>query len=270
MPGLVTARAGSSYCVVRGKLVVLGGSTSAGSLTSSVEMLSSEEGASVALPPLSCGGIWGAAAIAVEESESTAGQVLLLGGTMEGGPVSTVHLVDLATGVCTPGRPDLLGSRYSSAVSALPGGRIVCAGGYSGDSQSSAEMWGPPVQGALDAAWTWRHLPAMGVARRGCSGCVMSDGRFAVLGGWSGGSGDTSSCEALAIGDDDEHWEPLLPMHDARRYFACAAVAGCVIVAGGVGRNSAEVFDEVLGRWLRLPFNLPHDGWTWHTGSALL
>jgi hypothetical protein len=184
------------------------------------------------------------------------------------GVVSTVHLVDLATGVCTPGRPDLLGSRYSSAVSALPGGRIVCAGGYSGGSQSSAEMWGPPVQGAPDAAWSWRHLPAMGVGRDGCSGCVMSDGRFAVLGGWSDGGGVTSSCEALAIGDDGEHWEPLLPMHDSRYIFACAAVAGCVIVAGGSGQRSAEVYDEELGRWLRLPFNLPHD--LSHMGSALL
>jgi hypothetical protein len=114
------------------------------------------------------------------------------------------------------------------------------------------------VQGATDAVWTWRQLPAMSVARHDCSGCVLSDGRFAVLGGWSGG-GYTTSCEALAIGDDDEHWEHLLPMHDPRGHFACAAVAGCVIVAGGFGRASAEVYDEVLGRWLRLPCNLPHD-----------
>jgi hypothetical protein len=91
----------------------------------------------------------------------------------------------------------------------------------------------------------------MSVQRFGCRGCVMSDGRFAVLGGWSGGGGDTSSCEALTIGDNDEDWEPPLPMHDARRYFACAAVAGCVIIAGGVGCKSSEVYDEVLGRWLK-------------------
>jgi hypothetical protein len=106
----------------------------------------------------------------------------------------------------------------------------------------------------------------MGVVRLGCSGCVMSDGRFAVLGGSN--NGVYTSCEALAIGDDDEHWEPLLPMHDARSSFTCAAVAGCVIVAGGRGRSSAEVYDEVLGRWLRLPFNLPRA--VWYVGSALL
>jgi hypothetical protein len=110
----------------------------------------------------------------------------------------------------------------------------------------------------------------MSNARHGCSGCVMSDGRFAVLGGNGTGGVATSSCEALAIGDDGEHWEPLLPMHDPRDSFACAAVAGCVIVAGGWDRISAEVYDEVLGRWLLLPCDLPHDGWLGYMGSALL
>jgi hypothetical protein len=265
MPGLVTARYNYACCVVRGKLVVLSGQTSGG-LTSSVEMLSSEEGAFVDLPPLPCGGIQCAAAIAVEESDSAAGQVLLLGRSMGGGPVSTAHLVDLATGVCTPGRPDLLRSRYNFAAAGLPGGRqIVCAGGR--DGGSSADMWGPPVQGAPDAAWTWRHAMAMSVASSGCRGCVMSDGRFAVLGG-GGTAVGTSSCEALAIGDDDAHWEPLLPMHDARDVVACSAVGGCVIVAGGWRRKSAEVFDEVLGRWLWLPRDLTYN--LAYMGSALL
>jgi hypothetical protein len=272
MPALVTARDRHACCAVRGTLVVLGGVTSAGGRTSRVEVLSSEEGAFVDLPALSCGAIWGAAAIAVEESESAAGQVLLLGGRAQAGSVSTVHLVDLATGVCTPGRPDLLRSRYNFAAAGMPGGGIVCAGGYSGvgGHLSSVEMWGAPVQGAPDAAWAWRQLPAMSVGRRGCRGCVMSDGRFAVLGGRSGGGVATSSCEALAIGDDGEHWGALLPMHDSRAYFACAAVAGCVIVAGGRGRSSAEVYDEVRGRWLRLPRNLPHNGRLAYMGSALL
>ena len=108
----------------------------------------------------------------------------------------------------------------------------------------------------------------MSVGRDGCSGCMLTDGRFAVLGGWS-----TGACEALTLGDN-EHWSPLPPMHDTRSFFACAAVAGCIIVAGGLvagGRSkSAEVYDEVLGRWLRLTHDLPHDGGLDSMGSALL
>ena len=74
----------------------------------------------------------------------------------------------------------------------------------------------------------------MSVARAGCCECVMSDGRFAVLGGESN-DGATSSCEALAFDDGDAHWEPLPPMHDERYNFACGVVAGCPIVAGGHG-----------------------------------
>jgi hypothetical protein len=91
MPALVTARDKHACCVVRGKLVVLGGQTLDDAFISSVETLSSKQGTTfVELPPLSCGGIRGASAIPVEESESALGQVLLLGGEVPiAGRVST-------------------------------------------------------------------------------------------------------------------------------------------------------------------------------------
>jgi hypothetical protein len=58
----------------------------------------------------------------------------------------------------------------------------------------------------------------MSVARGGCCGCVMSDGRFAVLGGQRIG-GPISSCEGLVMGAA-AHWEPLSPMHDSRTYIS--------------------------------------------------
>jgi hypothetical protein len=215
----------------------------------------------VDLPPLSCGGIEGAVAIAVDESDSAAGQVLLLGGF---GSSSTVQLVDLATGECAP-QPNLLHPRFYNAAGRLPDGRIVCAGG--GYGESSAEVWGPPAQGAADAACIWTELPAMSTPRDACCGCVMSDGCFAVLGGGGMDGSVLSSCEALVLGAN-EHWEPLPPMHDSRRYFACGAVAGCVIVAGGQGRTSAELYDAELNRWL--PCDLPYAGYLIYTGSAVL
>jgi hypothetical protein len=259
MPSTVRAWSDHTCCVVRRSVAVIGGrvviEVAGGTATSSVEVLSPGQGAAfTSLPPLSCGGIQGAAAIAVEESHSAAGQMLLLGGVDHSHhSMSTVQLVDLATGVCTL-QPPLLHARACLAAARLPDGRVVCAGGFSG-GPSTAEVLEPPQQGANTTAWTWTQLPNMSVARYDCSGCVMSDGRFAVL----GGGGDISSCEALTLGDG-AHWRPLPSMHDSRDNFACAAVAGCIIVAGGQYRQSAEVFEEALGRWLRLPHDLPHVG----------
>jgi len=226
-------------------------------------MLSNGAEAFVEISPLSCGASFGAAVIAVDKTHSASGQVLLLGGGNQySWATSSVRLVDLATGVCTL-QADLLNFE---AARLLDGG-IIWAKGIGG--LSTVEMWAAPVQGALEAAWTWRGLPAMSVGRGGCSGCLLSDGRFAVLCGYSTGS-YTSSCEALTLGDD-EHWAPLPPMRDSREYFACAAVAGYVIVAGGFPqRKSAEAYDEVLGRWLRLPHDLPHDGGLHGMGSAYI
>jgi hypothetical protein len=258
MPSMVLERYEHTCCVVRRSVAVFGGRVvsdfTGGTANSSVEVLSPGQGAAItSLPPLSCGELNGAAAIAVEESHNAAGQVLLLG---EAGYshhiLSTVQLVDLATGVCTL-QPPLLRRRSDLAAARLPDGRVVCAGGIGGGS--SAEVLGTPEQEAHTAAWTWTRLPNMSVARYNCSGCVMSDGRFAVL----GGAGPTSCCEALTLGDG-AHWRPLPSMHDSRDRFACVAVAGCIIVAGGRHCQSAEVFDEALGRWLRLPHDLPYVG----------
>jgi hypothetical protein len=270
MPSLAIARMDPGCCTVRGADVVLGGETQEGVLTSSVEMLSSGQGgAFVDLPPLSLSVIYGAAAIAVDESDSAAGLVLLLGGGDENNiPVSTVQPVDLATGDCAP-QNNLLRQRGYPAVGRLADGRVVCAGGFGGYA-SSAEVLEPPEQGEPDAAWTWRELPGMSDGLYACCGCVMSDGRFAVLGGVGNDNVPTTSCEALAFDDGDAHWEHLSPMHDARSAFACGAVAGCVIVAGGVDRKSAEVYDEELNRWLRLPFDLPYVDELRGMGSAVL
>jgi hypothetical protein len=279
MLALVNAESGHACCAARGTVVVLGGVTSDDLVTSTVEMLSEAEGegAFVNLPPLSCGAIYGAAAIAVEESESAAGKVILLGGVDEHDAVqSAVHLVDLATGACTRQAADLLHPRYTCAAARLPDGGIVCAGGagtfFASSAMSSAEVCGPSEQGGLEAAWTWTELPSMSVQRYGCRGCVMSDGRFAVIGGRNINNVEMPSCEALVSNTiDDAHWTPLQPMHEPRVFFACAAVAGCVIVAGGFGSKSAEVYDEVLDRWLWLPCDLPCDGeFLSFTGSALL
>ena len=102
------------------------------------------------------------------------------------------------------------------------------------------------MQGEEIVAWIWRALPLMIIERLGCGGCMISDGHFAVLGDMDDAIG---SCEALGgSAIVDEFWEALPPKHGSRYSFACAAVAGCIIVTGGQGRKTVELYDEVLGR----------------------
>ena len=260
MSSLMTPHWHHACCAVRDTIVVLGGRTSGPSLTSSVltssvEMYSREEGAWVQLPPLACGGIAGCVALAVEESDSAAGQVLLLGGR-------EVQLVDLATGACTR-QPDMLHPRDYFSAARLKDGRVVCAGGSRLAACSSAEVYGPDAQGALEASWTWTELPPMNAGHWGSCGCVLSDGRFAVI-----GIGGLTTL-ALTLGDD-AHWQSLAPMRENRQSFACAVVAGSIIVAGGYGRKSAELYDEVLNRWFRLPHDVPIDGAMLYAGGGAL
>jgi len=71
--------------------------------------------------------------------------------------------------------------------------------------------------------------------------------------------------------DDDRELEPLPPMHDSRWLLTCAAVARCIIVAEGAPQcKSSKVYDEVRGKWLRLPCDLPSAGGLVHMGSAFL
>ncbi len=100
--------------------------------------------------------------------------------------------------------------------------------------------------------------------------CVLSVGRFAILGGWDDNGVSTRSCEALTLDGNGERWELLPPMHTARVGFACAAIGGCVFVAGGADSITAEVYEEALGRWRRLPCSLPRDNRLVLMGSALM
>jgi hypothetical protein len=238
------------------------------------------------LPPLSCGPITGSVAVAIEESESELGQVLLIGGWFEGGRDSSAVLkVDLATGVCTA-QPSLLsqhGVIVGCTAARLADGRIICVGmnyAHPNILQGTAqglELPPPELASPSEASWQWRCLPGLSVGRAFGGGCVLSDGRFAVFGGSTFCSlrmthidTPTSSCEALTRDGNIERWDPLPPMHEARHVFACAAVGECVIVAGGVGSSTVEVYEEALGRWRRLPCNLPHNTELYWMGSALL
>jgi hypothetical protein len=292
LPDLTTGRFAHACCAVRRGVVVLGGVVAGHESTASVEILGRDSSGAVGntfdiLPPLSCGPIHADAAIVIHESESDRGQVLLIGGGVQGGPSSTVRKVDLATGVCTA-QPSLLCPQghyvYGCTSGHLPDGRIVCAGTtcmeYSDEESSEeveaenhtmAQVLEPPPHGSPSGvSWQWRALPGMSDLHDLGGGCVLSDGRFTVFGGEDASGANSSSCEVLTLDADGARWSPLPPMHELRRGFACAAIGGCVIVAGGVGSTTTEVYEEGLGRWRRLPCSLPHDSQLYMMGSALM
>ena len=275
-------------CTVRGNVVVLGGRNWEGVLLARVEVLRSDnssEGEEITthdLPSLSCGGRSNSIALPVDESASAEGQVLLIGGYDEDDEPAGVVVMDLATGACTP-QPPLLSHRWGFAAARLRDGRVVCAGGSDDEymendedmmypASMTAEVLKPPAQGSPDDAWRWRQLPHMSIERGGTAGCLLSDGRFAVFGGADVNGVNTSSCEVLTLDGDDERWEPLPPMREPRDgCVTCAAVGGCVIVAGGRGSTAVvDVYEEAVGRWRRLPCNLPHGGSLYFAGSAMV
>jgi hypothetical protein len=161
MPPLEIAHAFHACCAVRSSLVVIGGQISANEVVGSVELVAAGGIAATNQPPLSRGGIAGAAAIAVDESDSAAGQVLLLGGFAEDdAAMSTVNLVDLATSMCTP-QPNLLQARQQFASARLPNGRIICGGGSDANTVlSSVEVLEPLALRALETTCPWRDLTA--------------------------------------------------------------------------------------------------------------
>jgi hypothetical protein len=293
MPSLTCERHRHACCVVRGRVVVFGGFLEGPPdvQTASVEILGydddSEEDIWKAMPPLSCGPVSDIiVTLAIDESESKQGQVLIIGGNGAGisasiGGRKPVHSVDLATGMCA-----LLQDVGHSVITVdspsvrLPDGRIVCMGGTFSTVTES------PEQGSLNgASWQWRALPGMIVECLYRSGCLLSDGRFAVFGGLgppsstssnsSSSSSDLatsfmSSCEVLTFDAHEERWDLLPPMREARCWSACTAIAGCVIVAGGDGSETVEVYEEGLNHWRLLPCGLPNDSDLCWTGMTLL
>jgi hypothetical protein len=286
LPDLTTGRAAHACCAVRGCVVVLGGTFAGREPTASVEILGRDPSGAVGnsfdiLPPMSCNPSEAYAAIVIDEHVSDRGQVIIIG-ECEGGDSPAVHLVDLATGVCTA-QPSLLCPQghfvYDCTAGRLPDGRIVCAGTTYMDfsveevemAHTMAQVLEPPPHGSPSgASWRWRALPGMSVLHPLGRGCVLSDGRFAVFGGEYASGTATSSCEALTLDADGARWSPMPPMHEPRCSFACAAIGGCVIVVGGAGSTTAEAYEEGLGRWRRLPCSLPFDGHFYLMSSAVM
>jgi|AntAceMinimDraft_5_1070358.scaffolds.fasta_scaffold93819_1 hypothetical protein len=136
-----------------------------------------------------------------------AGQVLLLWGENDYGEHSSTGLhVDLASNVCMPqGLPSSTSEMVAQQYASL----TVASYAQETRTHTLLRMCGKPASGASHVARIWTPIPALSAGRADSYGCVMTDGRFAVLGGHTTGL-YTTSCEALMV-DKDEHCTRFLP-----------------------------------------------------------
>jgi len=195
------------------------------------------------------------------------GTPIILGGRSGHMAKSTacVRMLQPRTGVSRPlGR--LVQPTFQFAMGKLPGGRITLAGGG----------WTPTKQAMIYNSEERRStkLPGMHQSRIGCSGCVLPDGRFVVLGGEDflnmgcvSGTDVLESCEAFDF--SRWCWQALPDMQVARSEFAAWVIGNLVLVSGGKGRghhdkyyilSSTEVLDLSASNmawefvpWLMLP-----------------
>ena len=135
---------------------------------------------------------------------------------------------------------------------------LVVVGGFSGRRLDVAEIYDPEAD-------RWSRLRELGSRRTGCCAAtidgVTSGQGIMVVGGYSGGDCDLSSCEAF-IGNGgssiDNCWTSVPSMTCRRRSAAATSWRGCVVVVGGSSggtdvSRSCEMYVPVSGRWVTLP-----------------
>ncbi|XP_042450184.1 F-box/kelch-repeat protein At2g44130-like [Zingiber officinale] len=135
-------------------------------------------------------------------------------------------------------------------------GKNSGGGGEKGDGAtvSSPEAYGLSIYNATDGSWhrlaTPKPIPLFAQV-------AAVDGKLVVMGGWDPVTLDPVT-EVRVLDLKRGEWRIGASMVVARSFFACAAVAGKVYVAGGhdAWKNAlqgAEAYDVEEDRWLDLP-----------------
>lgn len=196
------------------------------------------------------------------------GTVLVAGGTTGGewivggaaGRPSTAagsEVYDPASGISRPVGAIAL-ARMDHAAALLRDGTVLVAGGID---------FTPPLDAVLHltrsaerydpTAGTWRPVGAMQVARTGHTLTRLADGRVLAVGGRGAADprGGPIHADAEIYEPATGAWRPTGAMSHARAGHSATLLAdGTVLVAGGAGRDGAEVaiaerYDPARGAW---------------------
>lgn len=175
------------------------------------------------------------------------GRVLITGGFGGGTlPLASAEIYDPATGKFTP-TGSLTVARMNHTATLLAGGTVLITGGADSMSNvvSSAEIYDP-------ASGTFHAIASMTTAREWHTATTLGDDRVLIVGGAEGGSSVGISVLATA-----EIYDPSTGKFTATgtmktaRYSHTATLlnTGQVVVAGGVGMNSLEVYWPDTGKF---------------------
>jgi hypothetical protein len=174
------------------------------------------------------------------------GQVLVTGGCAGRGCdlyLDSVELFDPDTQSFQPG-PPLSTPRAGHVAIALPDGRVLVAGGWTGQgATASAEIYDP-------ATGQWTAPGEMTDARESLMAVPLPEGRVLLTGG-SGGQDNLASAEVFDPAT--AAFSPVGPM-GTNHYLATALADGRVLLTGGQDPAgaivpSAEIFDPATGEF---------------------
>jgi hypothetical protein len=240
-----------------GKVLVAGGSDSAGHAIPATALFDPVANIWTAAPPLATGR---------REHTTTKlgdGRVLVTGGRADAGGLASVESYDPASGTWSTEPHSMAGARAAHSATVLADGRLLVAGGraargtHDDGALSTVELFDPVDR-------TWAPAAPMIDARSGHQAVPLADGSVLVIGGallTGAGERALAYCERYHPATDT--WTATGSLGTARKGHQATVLAdGRVLVTGGdapgaaadgtfrpASLGTAELYDPVTGSW---------------------
>lgn len=189
-------------------------------------------------------------------------RVLAAGGSIEGRTAAS-RLYDPASGLWADGTP-MHRARSGARSVLLDDGRVLVVGGDTTPADGGArggtfELYDPPTA-------TWSEPQSMPVRHDYATLTRLPDGRVLIAGGGDGYQGDgDKNAESLLFDPATDSITATGSLRHARyQHGATLLHDGRVLVVGGDGTGTAEIYDPAIGTWADAA---PTSGLRWTVGG---